>query len=68
MTPRPQWVLLSEKFIQGDARGILFVRSKKMGEDLMLVFKKTDFIHGGVEDSEVRLKAMEKWQEGRSGG
>lgn len=61
-------VLSSSLLLRGERRGILFVRSKEMGENLGKIFPELDFIHGEITDDQVRERMLQKWKNGRSGG
>lgn len=61
-------IILSQNFLKGTRRGIIFVQSKEIGGRLQDTFPQMDFINGDVKDSNVRLQAMKKWSQGQSGG
>jgi superfamily II DNA helicase RecQ len=60
--------LSTKRFLQDERRGILFVRSMAVGDDLKEIFPSMDFIQSRMTDSGVRLEAMKKWEGGRSDG
>lgn len=63
------FVLLSSRLLlHGERRGILFVRSIEMGQNLCRMFPDFGFIHGNITDDGLRSKIIQKWKLGQSGG
>jgi hypothetical protein len=60
--------LISSISLRDERRGIIFVRSKEMGENLRTMFPQMDFIHADIKDDRTRLEMMAKWRCGRTGG
>lgn len=61
-------VLSSSLLLYEERRGIVFVRSREMGENIHAMFPQLDFIHADIKDDQVRSRMLEKWKAGRSGG
>jgi len=61
-------IMSSASHLHGSRRGIIFVRSKEMGESIVRLFPQMAFIHGDITDERVRNSALEKWKNGQSGG
>lgn len=61
-------LLASSLLLRDERRGIIFVRSKEMGENIRTVFPQFDFIHANIHDDRVRSQMIKKWKEGHSGG
>ena len=60
--------LASSSLLYGSRRGIVFVRSKPIGHKLSSAFPQTDFLHAEIKDDQVRLRMIEKWKDGLTGG
>lgn len=60
--------LSSSLLLHDERRGILFVRSKEMGESIHAMLPQLDFIHADITDNQVRSRMLQKWKDGRSGG
>jgi hypothetical protein len=60
--------LISLLSLHGERRGIIFVRSKQMGEDLHTMFPQIEFFHAGIVDDLKRSEMIENWKLGLTGG
>jgi len=61
-------ILSSRLYLSGQKRGIIFVRSKEMGQSIVELFPQMAFINADVTDEGIRASAFDDWKNGRSGG
>ena len=62
------FIAQSTKILEGSRRGIIFVRSKAIGQDIKSLLPGVDFVSGEVTDEKTREAMIQRWKSGRSKG
>ena len=62
------FIMQSTRMLEGTRRGIIFVRSKAIGEDIKNLMPGVDFVSGDVTDDKARGAMIQRWKSGLSGG